>query len=123
MKENKALSVTLLVLKIICAAVLILSFAYYAFLLIDAYVESVNTVPPESGVYIEPFPVAFVLVLIFSLITSGVSFLLSLVGLLISVFYRTSEKRKKNVISFVILLIAPILFELLLLSVRLFVNL
>ena len=121
MQEKKALQTILTVLKIVIAVILIGTFTYYATLLIDAYIETVNNVPPNEGVYIEPFPIAFALVLIFSLITNGICALLSLVGLIISIVFRTSAKRKKNIIAFVNLLVLPILLQIFIFLILVFI--
>lgn len=117
MKENKTLQTILLILKLLIALILVLSTVYYAFLLISAYIETVNTVPPEEGIYLEPFPIALTVTLVFSLITNAVSAFLSLIGLVVSTLFHSSPKRKKNIISFAVLLILPVLLQLLVLLI------
>ena len=122
MKESKAVNILLLISKILIIVILALSTLYYAILLTDAYIESVNTVPPESGIYIEPFPIALAFTLIFSLITNGICVFLSLLGLILSFVYRESPKRKNNIRIFAILILIPIFLELVLLLLGLFLN-
>ena len=121
MQEKKALQTILTVLKIVIAVILIGTFAYYATLLIGVYIETVNTVPPNEGVYIEPFPIAFALVLVFSVITNGICAFLSLVGLIISIVFRTSAKRKKNIVAFISLLVLPILLQIFIFLILVFI--
>ena len=121
MQEKKALQTILTVLKIVIAVILIGSFTYYAIIFIDAYIETVNTVPPNEGIYIEPLPIAVALILIFSLITNGICALLSLVGLIISIVFRASAKRKKNIVAFISLLVLPILLQILIFLIPIFI--
>jgi hypothetical protein len=113
MKESKALNIVLLVLKILLAAVLVGSLIFFTWMLIDAYVESVHMPPPENGtVQLDPFPIVFVLVLILSLVTNGACMVIALVGLILSICYKASPQRRKNIISFTVFLILPVLLEL-----------
>ena len=114
MQENKALYLILLIMKIVLISVLALSFIFFTYTLIDAHIESIEmaNTPSDGGIKLDPLPVAFVVVLIFSLITNGVCMILSFAGLIISICYKTSQKRKKNILAFSLLLITPAILEL-----------
>lgn len=111
MKENKALNVLITVAKILLIVFLALSFVYYAYGLIDAAIESANMQPSDGTITIDPLPLTFALFLILSIISNGACVLLALLGLILSLLYKGTAKRKKNIITFSILLAIPIVME------------
>ena len=111
MKENKALNVLITVAKILLIVFLALSFVYYAYGLIDAAIESANMQPSDGTITIDPLPLTFALFLILSIISNGACVLLALLGLILSLLYKGTAKRKKNIITFSILLAIPVVME------------
>ena len=111
MKENKALNVLITVAKILLIVFLALSFVYYAYGLIDAAIESANMQPSDGTITIDPLPLAFALFLILSIISNGACVILALLGLILSLLYKGTAKRKKNIITFSILLAIPVVME------------
>ena len=111
MSESKALNVLLLIAKILLILLLSVSIVYYAATLIDAYVESLSHTPTENGVSIDPYPLAYAFILIFSLITNGACMLLALLGLILSLLYKGTAKRKKNVTALAVLLASPAVMQ------------
>lgn len=111
MKENKALNVLITVAKILLIVFLALSFVYYAYGLIDAAIESANMQPSDGTITIDPLPLTFALFLILSIISNGACVILALLGLILSLLYKGTAKRKKNIITFSILLAIPIVME------------
>ena len=113
MKESKFLNVLILVLKILLITVLAASFIFFTYSLISAHIDSIEmqNTPSDGTIRLDPFPITFVVVLIFSLITNGACMLFSLVGLIVSVLYKVSPKKRRNVTSFIVLLITPVILE------------
>ena len=122
MKESKALNILLLIAKILLAILLSVSFIYYAITLIDAYMESLSFIPAENGISIDPYPLTFAFVLIFSAITGGASMLLALLALILSLIYKDTPKRKRNVLTFSLFLASPLVFEAVILLFGLFTG-
>ncbi len=122
MKQKRALDILLTVSKILLTVFLVLSLFYYAYFLIDAYIESANAQPQENGISIDPYPLAFAFVLIFSIITNGVCLLLSGLSLILSYLYRSSPNRKRNIKAFFIFLLLPLLLEALILLSGIFTG-
>lgn len=115
MKKNKAFDIILTLSKILLVLLLAVSLFYYAYFLIDAYIDSLNNSPSDNTVSIDPFPLAFAFVLIFSLITNGACLLLASLSLLFTYLFCSSANRKRNMKAFLILLVCPVIMELLLL--------
>lgn len=112
MKESKALNIVLLVLKIVLISVLVGSFIFFTWTLVDAHVDSMNMEPPaDNTIQLDPLPVAFIVVLILSLVTNGSCMAVALVGLIISICYKASPKRKSNAITFTVFLVLPVLLQ------------
>ena len=111
MKENKALNVLITVAKILLIVFLALSFVYYAYGLIDAAIESANMQPSDGTITLDPLPLTFALFLILSIISNGACVILALLGLILSLLYKGTARRKKNIITFSILLAIPIVME------------
>ena len=111
MKESKALNILISVAKVLLIVFLALSFVYYAYGLIDAAIESANMQPSDGTITLDPLPLTFALFLILSIISNGACVLLALLGLILSLLYKGTAKRKKNIITFSILLAIPIVME------------
>ena len=111
MKESKALNILITVAKVLLIVFLALSFVYYAYGLIDAAIESANMQPSDGTITLDPLPLTFALFLILSIISNGACVLLALLGLILSILYKGTAKRKKNIITFSILLAIPIVME------------
>lgn len=111
MKEIKALNILITVAKVLLIVFLALSFVYYAYGLIDAAIESANMQPSDGTITLDPLPLTFALFLILSIISNGACVLLALLGLILSLLYKGTAKRKKNIITFSILLAIPIVME------------
>ena len=111
MKESKALNILIAVAKVLLIVFLALSFVYYAYGLIDAAIESANMQPSDGTITLDPLPLTFALFLILSIISNGACVLLALLGLILSLLYKGTAKRKKNIITFSILLAIPIVME------------
>ena len=111
MKENKSLNVLITVAKILLIVFLALSFVYYAYGLIDAAIESANMQPSDGTITIDPLPLTFAIFLILSIISNGACVILALLGLILSLLYKGTAKRKKNIITFSILLAIPVVME------------
>lgn len=111
MKESKALNILITVAKVLLIVFLALSFVYYAYGLIDAAIESANMQPSDGTITLDPLPLTFALFLILSIISNGACVLLALLGLILSLLYKGTAKRKKNIITFSILLAIPIVME------------
>lgn len=109
MKEKKGLSLFLLILKIFLCTVLSLSFVLFLVGLADAYMDSISLPenPPSGTVQIDPLPLYFALALILSLYPMIPCFLLAVTGLIISVFYKSSPKKKRNRVIFSLLSAFP----------------
>ena len=122
MQERKSLNVLLLIAKILLIAFLLISLVYYAATLIDAYIESLSFVPVENEISIDPYPLTFALMLIFSLISNGACVILALLGLILSLIYKGTSKRKKNIVTFSVLLASPLLMQLLIFLMGLFTG-
>ena len=122
MQERKSLNVLLLIAKILLIAFLLISLVYYAATLIDAYIEYLSFVPVENEISIDPYPLTFALMLIFSLISNGACVILALLGLILSLIYKGTSKRKKNIVTFSVLLASPLLMQLLIFLMGLFTG-
>jgi anaerobic C4-dicarboxylate transporter len=115
MQESKKLRIALAVFKIIIISALVLSFAFFTYTMIDAHMDDLRDTESNT---IDSFPLTYIfVVLIVGIITYGAITLISIVGLLISIFAKSSPKRRANIASFVILSVAPALCEVILLIV------
>ena len=120
MKENKALNVLLCIAKILLILILSVSFVYYAYGLIDSFIESKSMDSMQNTISIDPFPLFYAVGLIFSIISNGACVLLALLGLIVSHLYKGCAHRRKNIITFRILLLTPFVLELFYLLVGIF---
>ena len=112
MNEKKGLPIFLLVLKITAASVMALTLIIFMIGAFDALSESTSLPenPPSGTVQLDPVPVYIALALVLSLIPMIPCFVLSLLGFIISVFYRSSPKKKQNRIIFFLLSLFPFLY-------------
>ncbi len=119
MKQNRFLNILIPTLKILLLIILVFSFLYYTVGLIESYVSDLHKEPMENEISLDAFPIFYVFVLIFSVITNGISLLLSVVGLVVSHLYRASLKRKRHMLHFTLLLCASVVLELIYFTVGL----
>lgn len=122
MSESKALNILLLIAKILLIVFLLLSLVYYVATLLDAYIESLSYTPPENGISIDPYPLAFAFVLIFSVVTNAACALLALLGLILSLIYKRTAKRRQNILTFSTLLASPVVIQILILLLGVFTG-
>lgn len=113
MKESKALNNLILILKIILCVALIASFLFFTSTLISAHLDSIamEEQPSDGTIRLDPFPIAFTIVLIFSIITNCACLFFALVGFIVSYLYRASQKRRTHLITFGTLIAVPVLLE------------
>ena len=112
MNEKKGLPIFLLVLKITAASVMLFTLIVFMIGAFDALSESASLPenPPSGTVQIDPVPLYFALALVISLYSMIPCFVLSLSGLVISIFYSASPKKKQNRITFLLLSLFPFLY-------------
>ena len=122
MSESKALNILLLIAKILLIVFLLLSLVYYATTLIDAYIDSLSYTPTENGISIDPYPLAFAFILVFSVITNATCAFLALLGLILSLIYKRTAKRRQNILTFSILLASPVVMQILILLLGVFTG-
>ena len=122
MQENKALNVLLLIAKVLILLILFLSLVYFSTVLIDSYIDSLSYVPEQNTVSIDPYPLAFALVFVLSLVTNGAAALLSLLGLILSLLYKGAQNRKANIRTFSVLLASPFAIQLIYFLVGIFTG-
>ena len=122
MTESKALNILLLIAKILLVVLLLLSLVYYVATLLDAYIESLSYTPPENGISIDPYPLAFAFVLVFSVVTNAACALLALLGLILSLIYKGTAKRRKNILTFSVLLASPFVLQILIFLAGIFTG-
>ena len=112
MKEKKGLPIFLRILKITVITVVLLTLVIFFIGMIDAFADknALPENPPSGTVQIDPVPLYFVLALVLSLYPMIPCLLLSLTGLIISFFYKSSPKKTKNRVTFLILSLYPFLY-------------
>jgi hypothetical protein len=115
--QKKGLDTLLLVFKILIPVLIIPFLAWAMIDLFNQYIEDINMVCNNGDVCVEGYGLTFVIFLILGLIYNGIILLLGGIGLVIAILYKTSLKRKKNIITFVGLTFAPIFAELLLVAI------
>lgn len=113
MKESKVLNNLIFILKIILFVVLIASFLFFTATLVSAHIDSIEmqNTPSDGSIQLDPLPISFVFVLIFSIITNGACLFFALVGFIVSYLYRATQNRRSHLITFGCLMAAPVLFE------------
>ena len=107
MKKHRVLDVILLILKIILPILIAIPLVFVSYRLIEGRIEDIKNIGNESyhsglGLYI----LASNIIL---LIVNGVLTLIGVVGILISVLYRSCLERRRNVKTFVCLSAGPML--------------
>ena len=110
--ERRGLNIFLLILKIIVPVALIAFFAWAMVDMVDMHIEDMKHVG-ENG-YFSGYGLTFLAFMLFGLMYNGVALVVSLVGLIISICYKGALHQKRNIVTFVILMIAPVVAELLL---------
>ena len=110
--ERRGLNIFLLILKILVPVALVAFLVWAMVDMVDMHIEDMKHVG-ESG-YFSGYGLTFLAFVILGLMYNGVALVVSLVGLIISICYKGTFRHKKNVITFVILMIAPVVAELLL---------
>lgn len=110
---RRGLNIFLLVLKILIPVALLVFLVLSGTDLAKAHLEDLAHANDE-GFYAQKYGLTFFGLLILSFIYNGVVLVLSLVGLFTSIGYRSAYSRKRNIVTFVILTIAPFVTELLL---------
>ena len=110
---RRGLNIFLLVLKILIPVALVAYLVICGIDLVDAYLEDLAHVG-QDGVYVQQFGLSYAILLILGFIYNGVALVLALVGLFTSIGYRSAYSRRGNIVTFVILTIAPVVAELLL---------
>ena len=102
-QEKPSLVARLLqVLRYIILAALIAAALLFATVLISAYFDRLADI--EQGISLDGFALGYAIFLIFAVITYGALFLLSLFGLLFSLFYKKLTDPKRNKIWFLSLM-------------------
>ena len=104
----------LLILKILVSAVLLAFLVWATATLIEAHISDMNMNCNSGDVCFEGYGLVFAAFLILGLMVNGGSLIVSLIGLIVSIAYKTSFRRKGNIITFILLMIAPVLCEFLL---------
>ena len=110
--ERCGLNIFLLILKILVPVALVAFFAWAMVDMIGVHIEDMKHVG-ESG-YFSGYGLTFLAFMLFGLTYNGAVLVISLVGLIISICYKDTFHHKKNVVTFIILMIAPVVAELLL---------
>ena len=110
--ERRGLNIFLLILKILVPVALVAFLVWAMVDMIGMHIEDMKHVG-ESG-YFSGYGLTFLAFIVLGLMYNGVALVVSLVGLIISICYKGTFRHKKNVITFVILMIAPVVAELLL---------
>ena len=110
--ERRGLNIFLLILKILVPVALVAFLVWAMVDMIGMHIEDMKHVG-ESG-YFSGYGLTFLAFIVLGLMYNGVALVVSFVGLIISICYKGTFRHKKNVITFVILMIAPVVAELLL---------
>ena len=110
--ERKGLNIFLLILKILVPVALVAFLVWAIVDLTGMHIEDMKHVG-ESG-YFSGYGLTFLAFMLLGLMYNGVALVVSLVGLIISICYKGTFHHKKNVVTFIILMIAPVVAELLL---------
>lgn len=106
--QRKGLDIFLLVLKILVPVVLIYYIVVCSIDLKEAYIADIERVCEAGEVCIETYGIAFAALFIISFIFDGAALVVSLLGLIISAFYKGSLHQKRNVVTFLLLAVASV---------------
>ena len=115
--RKRGIDIFLLVLKILIPVALLVFLVWTTIDLGNQYIDDKNMVCENGDVCVEGYGLTFLAFLVFGFIYNGIVWILSLVGLITSISYKEALNRRKNIITSVLLLIAPIVAELLIVAV------
>ena len=102
----------LLVLKILVTVVMVAFLVWATIDLSDQYIDDMSMFCGSGNVCFEGYGLTFAAFLILGFMVNGGALILSLIGLIVSIAYKSSFRRKGNIIAFVLLMIAPVACEL-----------
>ena len=111
--QRKGLDIFLKILKVLIPVALVAFLIFCGYDLVDIYLEDLKHIG-EEGTYVQGYGLSFVVLLILGLVYNGIVLAFSVVGLIASLLYKNSISRKKNVVTFVLLCVSPVVTELLL---------
>lgn len=110
--ERRGLDIFLLILKILIPVALVLYLGWAAIDLSEVHIEDMKHVG-ENG-YFSGYGLSFAAFIILGFMYNGVALVVALVGLIISICYKGAYRHRRNIVTFVLLMIAPVAAELLL---------
>lgn len=110
--ERRGLDIFLLILKILIPVALVLYLGWAAIDLSEVHIEDMKHVG-ENG-YFSGYGLSFAAFIILGFMYNGVALVVALVGLIISICYKGAYHHRRNIVTFVLLMIAPVVAELLL---------
>lgn len=110
--ERRGLDIFLLILKILIPVALVLYLGWAAIDLSEVHIEDMKHVG-ENG-YFSGYGLSFAAFIILGFMYNGVALVVALVGLIISICYKGAYHHRRNIVTFVLLMIAPVAAELLL---------
>ena len=120
MQKRKPLDIVLLIFKIVIPVFLAFLLIFFSFDLYNQKILDLSNPDTNQAVSIDGFPLAFAILLIVMLLAVIFAFILSLAGLVISLVYKQSARRKKHILAYSLITAAcPITFFLFLLIGRL----
>ena len=109
--KTRILDILLLIFKILLPISLVLITILFTKELVDAHYEDLKHVGENA--YIQTYGLSFAPLMIVGIMFNGIVSLISLIFLIVSIIYKSSTKRKANIIYFILFLFIPILNELL----------
>lgn len=104
-KPSKGFKIALEIFRYLALAVYVLWTIFLVVSLLDAYNDSINR--PENS--IDPFPLAYAIFLVLSMIAYGAAVVLNVIGLIMSLINNTHKKRTFNIIYFLCAIVVVIL--------------
>lgn len=110
--ERRGLDIFLLILKILIPVALVLYLGWAAIDLSEMHIEDMKHVG-ENG-YFSGYGLSFAAFIILGFMYNGAALAVALVGLIISICYKGAYHYRRNIVTFVLLMIAPVAAELLL---------
>ncbi len=120
MQKRKPLDIVLLIFKIVIPVFLAFLLIFFSIDLYDQKMLDLANPDANQTVSIDAFPLAFAILLIVMLLAVILAFIFALAGLVISLVYRQSPRRKKHILAYSLITAAcPIAFFLFLLIGRL----
>ncbi len=110
-KAQKVFNILIIIFEVIVALAVLASFIYYGIFMFDAYRDSLKPPPEDATIYIEPLPIAFVFILIFSVISNAVVAVCALIPLILSLINIRSKARAVNLPVSITLFFSPFVLE------------